>query len=112
MLFFLTYIINPDSSPGGARRLHFFWGFEILGGEMPKLIVGRRVEYVEVYEIDTDKFITIRDDLDLCKRLLWFANESKGLKHLQTTFDRVSKNPVFPVTDCYLPENKKLGGES
>lgn len=71
---------------------------------MPKLIVGRRIECVEVYEIDTDKYGTIRSDLDLCKRLLWFANESKSLKHLKTTFDRVSENPVFPVPKCYLPE--------
>ena len=83
-------------------------------GKMAKMIVGRRVEYVEVYEIDTDKYTTIRDNLDLCQRILWCPpaenNELRkklgipALKLLNIEFDRVSENPIYPVPKCYLPK--------
>lgn len=79
---------------------------------MPKMIVGRRVEYIEVFEIDTDKIASIRDDLDLCQRLLWSVDptlsqqlksstkEGKAaIRFLCRIFERISKNPIYPVKD-------------
>ena len=87
---------------------------------MPKMIVGRRLEYFETYEIDTDKLASVRDDLDLCQRILWSADPvfvqqicscteegRSAVKFLSKKFDRISENPIYPVPDCYLPKDKK-----
>ena len=41
---------------------------------MKKILVGRKVEYLETYEVDMDEFATARDDLDFCKRILCAAD--------------------------------------
>lgn len=79
------------------------------------MIVARRVEYVEVYEIDISKLMSIRDDLDLCERILYSGDpvlvqqmrstteEGKSaVKCLSKHFDRISENPIYPVPKCYL----------
>lgn len=82
---------------------------------MKKIIVGRKVEYLEVFEIDIDEFVTIRDDLDLCQRLLWAADPiltqrlktqcEKGkapIKFLYRVLDHITMNPVIPTGE-HLP---------
>jgi len=74
------------------------------------MIVGRKTVYLEVYEIDTDKLTSIRDDLDLCGRILWaadpvlsqqlksFTKEGKSaVKFLYRIQDYIGENPIFPV---------------
>ena len=80
---------------------------------MAKMIVGRETVYLEVYEIDTDRFVSIRDDLDLCQRILWAADpvlsqqlksftkeEKLAVKFLYRTQDCIRRNPVFPAPIC------------
>ncbi len=80
---------------------------------MPKMIVGRKVVYLEVFEIDTDKIASIRDDLDLCQRLLWAADPvlsqqlksstiegRSAIKFLHRTQDCISENPVTIISAC------------
>jgi len=80
------------------------------------MIVARKVEYVEVYDIGVSKLTSIRDDLDLCGRILYsadpvlsqrlksFTEDGKSaVKLINKTFDRVSENPIYPVSSCYLP---------
>ena len=77
---------------------------------MPKIKIGRKRVYLEVFEIDTNKLSSIRDDLDLCERMLWasdpvltqqiisFTEEGKSaIKFLYRLQCHVSKNPVYPV---------------
>ncbi len=75
--------------------------------------VGRHVKYLEIFEIDTDKIPSGRDDLDLCQRLLWAADpnltqqiksgkKETGIKLLSRTQNGIVKNPVYPVPD--IPE--------
>ena len=78
---------------------------------MPKMIVGKKVVYLEIYEIDTDKLSSARDDLDLCERILYsadsafsqklksFTEEGKSAVRLLCRLqENIIKNPVFPVT--------------
>jgi len=76
------------------------------------MLVGRRIEYFEVYDIDMGKFETIRDNLDFCQRILWAADpvltkkirsgNTEGIKLISRVFDRISANPVYPVPEFYL----------
>ena len=80
---------------------------------MPKMIVGRKIEYLEAYEIDTDIILSVRDDLDLCQRLLWAAEPAltqrirsgmgkPGIRLLSRIQSRIVENPIFPVPS--IPE--------
>ena len=77
---------------------------------MPKMIVGRRVTYLEVYEVDTDEIPSMRDNLDLCQRVLWAADpvltqrlkayaewEKPPIKLICRTLDQIIENPIYPV---------------
>lgn len=76
------------------------------------MIIAREVKYIEVYDVDLSKYTTIRDDLDFCQRLLWVGDpvlvQEKvhgvfgGIKLLSKHLDCISKNPIYPVPDCYL----------
>ena len=80
---------------------------------MSKMIVGRETVYLEVFEIDTDKFLSIRDDLDLCQRILWAADPvlsqrlkssikegRSAVKFLYRIQDCIRKNPIYPAPTC------------
>lgn len=77
---------------------------------MPKIIVGRRVSYLEIFMVDTDKVPSMRDDMDLCQRVLWAADpaltqqlrtpteEGKNpIRLLCRVQDGITENPVSPV---------------
>jgi len=80
--------------------------------KMPKIKIGRKRVYLEAFEIDTDKLLSTRDDLDLCERMLWasdpvlaqrmmsFTEEGKSaIKFLYRIQCNVIENPVYPILD-------------
>ncbi len=77
---------------------------------MPKIIIGRRVEYLEVFIVDTNKIPSGRDDLDLCQSILWAADPAltqrlktptekveNSVRLLCRTLNQITENPVNPV---------------
>lgn len=77
---------------------------------MGKMIVGRRIVYLEIFEIDTDKIPSGRDNLDLCQRVLYAADpdlsqqlktgkEDSGVTLLSRTQDNIIENPIYPAPE-------------
>jgi hypothetical protein len=75
------------------------------------MFVGRKVVYLEVYDVDMEKYLTIREDLDFCQRILGcpqpaFIQEhvhkvKGGVKLVSRSFSHILENPVHPVEDIY-----------
>lgn len=86
-----------------------------------KIIVGRKMVYLEVFEVDMSKLASVRENLDLCKRILYsadpvltqqlrsFTEEGKSaVKLLSRTQDHILENPVYPISDPYVGVNEAV----
>lgn len=84
------------------------------------MLIGRRVEFIEVYDINMDVYDTIRDDLDFCTRLLMAADPiltqqikcggevaKKGIKMVSRTLDCIGTT-IFPVPKDLLTKRFDL----
>lgn len=71
------------------------------------MLVARKVVYLEVYDVDMEKYATLRDDLDFCQRILLcpqpaFIQEQvhkvkDGVKLISREFHHILENRVHPV---------------
>lgn len=84
------------------------------------MIIGRRTEFIEVFDIDMDVYGTMRTDEDFCRRLMLDADPiltqqikcgeqtaRKGIKMISRTLDKVGDS-VFPVPKEFLKERFDL----
>lgn len=80
------------------------------------MIIGRHVEFIEVFEIDMNVYGTIRTDEDFCIRLMMDADPvltqqiicgdktaRKGIRIISRTLNRTG-NAIFPVPEKFLAE--------
>ena len=78
------------------------------------MLIGRRVEFVEVFDINMDIYETVRDDEDFCRRVLMAADPvlsqkikcgpetaKKGIKMISRILDVVGES-IYPVPKEYL----------
>ncbi len=83
---------------------------------MPKMKVGRKVVYLEIFEVDVDKVPSGRDDLDLCRSVVCWAADpvftqkikmgpdkwNSCIRLLSRTMDCVNGELIHPVPNFEL----------
>ncbi len=78
------------------------------------MIIGRRVEFIEVFDVDMRVYGTVRTDEDFCSRLMLDVDPvltqqikcgdetaRKGIRMISRTLDCVGA-AIFPVPDEFL----------
>ena len=71
------------------------------------MLVARKVVYLEIYDVDMEKYETIHEDLDFCRRILLCPQPAfiqdhiykvkDGVKLISREFHHILDNCVHPV---------------